>query len=138
MTRATKLQTNLDISLLPEKVAQDVVAYPELTKSILRISRRVWLVTGKNGPAAFVGVVRLSLVGGTTRIWLLPCTGLSLSDVRALRRALRRLRRVLGPLSCTIEVLNKKNVRFAEWLGFEGTGKRLIEFGKVFEVFEVP
>ena len=105
---------------------------------VFKSSRAAWLVCLDEVPLCVFGVWRLSLIGSATRLWFVACEDFPKMGRKIARKLLRNIKRLLcvtGPLSITVDTGNSRNVRFAEFLGFERSGQIIHEDCKAYSYF---
>lgn len=106
-------------------------------KELIRQSR-TWVVYYEGRPVCMVGVLRLSLVGSATRVWMVAFSSFRVLYsrlVRFLRRGVRKLHRTCGSLSLVVHVDYRANSRFAEFLGFKREGQVFYQNGAKLQTF---
>lgn len=116
--RATEFPWGLPLGPIGAGEIRDNI---QLTEFIMNRSR-AWIVSQRGVPIFLVGVLKLTLVGGAHRVWLVTFEGFQNPSQRVLKfmkRAIRRLKFCLGQLSITVDDEDQISKRFAQYLGFE-------------------
>ena len=93
---------------------------------------RCWIIYWNDIPLFMAGVMKLSLIGSATRLWLITFEGFKRHFRRVLKfmlRGTRLIRRCVGPLSLTVDDSSTPSKNFATLIGFERSVQSTHEFG---------
>lgn len=77
-----------------------------------------WQLENENGPVALAGLYRHTVMSAVPLIWFRLISPPTLSDIRAMHRALKRIAQIWPMLDAIIARDNIRARRFAEHLGF--------------------
>lgn len=109
----------------------------QLADLVVRRSR-CWLVYWNDVPMFMMGLMKLSLVGSATRLWLVTFEGFEKHFRRVMRfmkRGVRRLRKCSGPLSLTVDDSSATSKSFATFIGFVRSPHSTWEHGVDFRYY---
>lgn len=100
-------------------------------------SERKWAVYNDGRPVLAMGVVRPASLLGVYQFWFLLCDGVTLADMKFMKRQLRiEMAKYYHYVQTYIEVGYKEGERFARWLGFTARGDTVEVMGRNYNVYE--
>lgn len=106
---------------LGEIASREIGKDAQLADFIMARSR-CWIIYWNDIPMFMAGVMKLSMVGSATRVWLVTFEGFKRHFRRVMKfmhRGIRVIRKCVGPISLTVDDDLVKSRNFAELLGFE-------------------
>lgn len=122
---------------LGEIASRELGDNAQLADLVVRRSR-CWVVYWNDAPMFMAGLMKLSLIGSATRLWLVTFEGFKRHFRRVMkfmRRGVALLRKYAGPLSLTVDDSSVPSKNFAALIGFKRSPHSTWEHGVNFRYY---